>query len=173
VTVSEFTPLLTLYLNGLNNEQAVDFALNICRRLLPEYIDFSHRNNWGDPQLIEDAISFCTQNRTFHNVEFEKVKNLHKGVELVIPDMDDFGDFDSSYALNASCAVMELLEFFLDGDKTHILNISTYIFDSLDFKIRETEPNLSKDQLDHHFEINKEINYQLELIKNKVTKSSI
>ena len=168
MTVSEFTPLLTRQLNGLTNEQAVGFALNICRRLLPEYIDFSHRNNWGDPEVIEEAIRFCTQNKTFQNVEIEKVKKLHKEVELVIPDMDDFGDFDSSYALNASCAVLELLEFLLDSDKVHILNISTYMTDTVDFKISEAEPNLRNDQLDHHEEINKELNYQLDLIKNNV-----
>lgn len=168
MTVSEFTPLLTRQLNGLTNEKAADFALNICRRLFPEYTDFSVRNNWGDPEVIEEAISFCTQNKTFQNVEFEKVKKLHKAVELVIPDMDDFGDFDSSYALNASCAVLELLEFFLDGDKTHILNISTYMTDTVDFKISEAEPDLTNEQLDHHEKIVGELIYQLDLIKNNV-----
>ncbi|WP_026898919.1 DUF416 family protein [Daejeonella oryzae] len=168
MTVSEFTPILTRQINGLTNEQAVDFGLNICRRLLPEYIDFSQRNNWGDPDTLEDSIKFCIQNKTFQNVQFDKAKEFHEAVGLVIPDMDDFGDLDSSYALNASCAVLELLEFFLDGDKTHVLNISTYMTDTVDFKISETEPELTNEELDNHEKIVKELKYQLDLLKNNV-----
>jgi uncharacterized protein YjaG (DUF416 family) len=168
MTISEFAPLLTRQLNGLTTERAVDFALNICSRLLPEYIDFSHRNNWGDPEPIKDAISFCKQNKTFQTIEIDKAKELHKAVESVIPDMDDFGGYDSSYALNASCAVLELLEFILDGNKSHILNISTYMTDTVDFKISEAEPNLTNEELENHERIARELNYQLDLIKNNV-----
>ncbi len=150
----------------MSNDRAIDFALDICRRLLPEYIDFSHRNNWGDPETINDAINFCKINKKFQLIEIETANELHKAVETVIPDMDDFGDYDSSYALNASCAVLELLEFLLDGDKSHILNISTYMTDTVDFKISEAEPDLTNEQLENHERISKELNYQLDLIKN-------
>ena len=168
MTISEFTPLLTRHIKESTPEQIVDFALNICRRLLPEYIHFSNRNNWGDPGILKESIELCTKNKAFQNIEINRFKELHKAMELVIPDTDDFGDFDGSYALNASCAVLELLEFFLHNDKIHALNISTYMTDTIDFKISESEPDLTNEQLNHHVKIVKELNYQLELIKNNV-----
>jgi uncharacterized protein YjaG (DUF416 family) len=82
-----------------------------------------------------------------------------------IPDMDDFGDFDSSYALNASCAVCELLEYLLDKDKSHIFNISTYMTDTIDFKLSEADADLTNEELENHSDLIKEWKYQLKLLE--------
>lgn len=63
--------------------------------------------------------------------------------------MDDFGNELGSYALNASAAVYESLEFIIDQDKTHIYNIATYYTDTIDFKIQE-DRELSDLEIENH-----------------------
>jgi hypothetical protein len=46
--------------------------------------------------------------------------------------MDDFGSSVlGSYALNASASVCESLEFLLDNNKDHIVNVATYYTDTI------------------------------------------
>jgi len=82
--------------------------------------------------------------------------------------MDDVGDFDGSYALNASFVVYELLEYLYDGDVSHIFNISTYMTDTIDFELSEADPNLTEEELENHKDIIVEWTYQLGLLANTI-----
>jgi uncharacterized protein YjaG (DUF416 family) len=85
-------------------------------------------------------------------------------VSDVTPDMDDFGDFDGSYALNAGCAVMALLSFLIDSNKDSIMEISTYMTDTIDFKLHEANPSLTDKEIETHTEMIQEWKYQLKLL---------
>ncbi|KIO75086.1 hypothetical protein TH53_22870 [Pedobacter lusitanus] len=89
-------------------------------------MSFSENRSWGDVGVLKDSISFCR---------------------------NEFGDFDSSYALNASAVVYELLEYLLDKDISHIYNISTYVTDTIDFKLGEADPSLTNEELENHPDI--------------------
>lgn len=84
-------------------------------------------------------------------------------VDINTPDTEDFGDYDGSYALNAVASIYELLNFLLDEDKSHLLNISTYMLDDIDFKIAEAGTDLTYEQLDTHPETVKERLFQLQI----------
>lgn len=67
-----------------------------------------------------------------------------------MPDMDDFGSNElGSYALNASAAVCETLEFLLDNDPVHIQNVITHYTDTFDFKVQESK-TLIMEEIDKH-----------------------
>jgi uncharacterized protein len=165
MTNTQLTSLLKHQVEILPFYRDVDFALDICKRLLPEYIIFSQRNNWGDPRKLNKAISFCEKNRSSLKVEDTELKNHLSGLEAVTPDTEDFGDWDGSYALNAAGSVLELLKYFQDRSKSHILNISTFMTDNIDFKLSEANEALSNEQLKEHPNILKELLYQLEITK--------
>jgi uncharacterized protein YjaG (DUF416 family) len=94
-----------------------------------------------------------------------EIKELVLEVDKVIPDTEDFGDYSGSYALNASAAVLELLEYIIDRNQEHIINISTYSTDTIDFKLHESNQSLNESDLIHHPLLLQELERQLELTK--------
>jgi len=75
---------------------------------------------------------------------------MQSKVEDITPHMDDFGDYDGSYALNACIAVFYTLQFYLDADPINTYYIGTALTDTVDFKIHESEEELSEDEIDEH-----------------------
>ena len=82
----------------------------------------------------------------------------------MIPDMDDFGSELASYALNASASVYETLEFLVDNNAAHIVNITTYYTDTIDFIVRQ-EAELTIEEIDKHPLMIKARNFLLEETK--------
>ena len=160
MTNSDFITLFKRKVDLVSAEALIDFGLDICDRLLPEYTSFSENHNWGNPDLLKECIEFCRVHKGTL-VNHSDVKSYLDRLDPIIPDMDDFGDFDSSYALNASCAVYELLEYLSDKDKSHIFNISTYMTDTIYFKLIEANPNLTNEELENHPDIVNELKHQL------------
>lgn len=116
---TQLTSILKQQVEKLPFDRDVDFALNICSRLLPEYISFSQNNNWGNPEILEEVIAYCVKNKSNSRVEKDELKKYINRLEAVTPDTEDFGDWDGSYALNAACSFLELLEYL----RTEIKNI--------------------------------------------------
>ncbi len=105
-------------------------------------------HQWGDVDLLVDAIKLCEQGKT-EPANKSKIEEMLLKVEKNTPHMDDFEDEISSYALNASTVVYETLQFLVDKNRNHIFNIGTYLTDTVDCKIQE-ERHLSEDEIDQH-----------------------
>lgn len=161
---TQFYERLSKQLTLLPKHQLISFGLDICERLLPDYVEFHDQFNWGDPEILKKSIQYI-KDSVSEAVDEEKVNQLLTGLEEVLPDTEDFTDPLGTYALNAGCAVFELLEYLIDPEIDHLLNISSVITDTLDFKLSELESDLNEEDLLKHPEMLKEWNYQLELSK--------
>jgi uncharacterized protein YjaG (DUF416 family) len=160
---SKFRDLLSLNLESLSDDRIVDFALNVCRRLLPDYNHFYDKYNWGNLELLKDVLNKIEE-RALTN---DEIKEFIVEVDKVIPDTEEFGDYSGSYALNASASVLELLEFLIDTNQEHIVSISTYSTDTIDFKLYEIDQSLSDTDLLHHPVLLQEQKRQLEFTRNR------
>jgi len=165
MTRPEFITLFNIEVDKASSDALIDFGLDICERLLPKYVSFSKKHSWGNVEVLNDSINFCKKSKGFNQNNFD-IQNYLNKVAPNIPDMDDFGDFDGSYALNASCAVYELLEYLYDRDVSHLFNISTCMTDTIDFELSEADPNLTDEKLENHKNIIIEWTYQLGLLAN-------
>ena len=165
MTNKQLTTIIDNQIEKLPFGKAIDFAVDICKRLLPDYVIFHQNNEWGNPELITEAITFCENNRISFKIDENELTSHIDKLESVTPDTEDFGDWDGSYALNAACATLELLEYLRDRNTAHIKNISSLITDTIDFKINEETEEISDEQLKEHPKIIKELAYQIELIK--------
>jgi len=159
---TQFYEQLSNQLSLLPKNKLINFGLNICERLLPDYIDFYHEFNWGDPEILRKAIQYV-KDSPIDAVNEEKVKQLLADLEAVLPDTEEFTDPLGSYGLNAACAVFELLEYLIDPEQDHLLNISSTITDTIDFKLSEQDDDLSEEEIANHPELLKEWLYQLEI----------
>lgn len=164
MTNSEFTTLFKSMIEAASRNVLIDFGLDICERLQPEYMVFSKRHSWGDADLLKECIEFCRVSER-GTVNDSDIKFYLDKLDPNIPDMEDFGDFDSSYALNASSAVYELLEHLLNKDLIHISNISIYMTDTIDFKLSESNASLTNEELANHPDLIREWEYQLKLLE--------
>lgn len=149
MTQAEFTGLLQEKIDNASHAERVDFSLAICDELLPEYILFAKHEDFGNVPLMEEAINFCKLNRNVEPEDLSVNIDLDE-LEENIPDVDDFEDFDGSTAMNASCAIFELLEYLSDRETYHIINIGNYMTDTVEFRLGSTDPTLTSSELDNH-----------------------
>ena len=80
--------------------------------------------------------------------------------------MDDHGHLQGSFAMNAGLAIVSMLYFFLDKKDTHICNIGELMYDTIDFKVQDSNPKFSQKELNKHPLILEEIDKQLEMTTN-------
>jgi hypothetical protein len=70
-----------------------------------------------------------------------------------------------TYCYRLHAAILELLEYLNDRNQEHIINISTYSTDTIDFKLHESNQSLNESDLIHHPLLLHELERQLELTK--------
>jgi uncharacterized protein YjaG (DUF416 family) len=146
----DYIALLKIQTNSQPYKQQLEFAVMICKKLYFEYKNFVEIYQWGDADLLMDAINICDRSKIANSSDLDQIKELIPKIDLITPHMDDFGGSEiGSYALNASASVYETLEFIIDQDKTHIFNIATYYTDTIDFKIQE-ERDLTELEIENH-----------------------
>jgi uncharacterized protein YjaG (DUF416 family) len=155
-----FSTQLASQIASLNKSQRLAFGLDLCNRLLPDYMAFFQEYNWGDPGVLSRSLEYV-ESSINTEIDEDKVNELMDELDLVIPDTEEFGDFSTSYAINASCAVWELLEYLLDDDQTHFMHMSTLATDTIDFKLQEIDDTLTAEELATHPMLVKEWQYQL------------
>src|SRR5688572_15897497 len=102
----EFVTKFKSQSTNLSREKLLSLAVSICKKLFFDYQEFSEKNNWGDPDLLLDAINLSDKFLS-RKPDLTTVKPLLAKINEITPDTDDFSD--ASYALNACTAVYETL----------------------------------------------------------------
>ncbi len=144
----EYVSLFKKHLETLSYQKKVDLALIVCKELYPDYVKFVEVHQWGNADLLRDAIALCEQGQS-GLVDEVAIEKMVPKVDAVVPDTDDFGDAIGSYGLNASAAVFETLQFLISKEDARIYDIGIYFTDTVDFKIQEKE-NVSESSLEDH-----------------------
>jgi uncharacterized protein YjaG (DUF416 family) len=142
MTYQEFNRQFKLQTESLLFQKQIDLAISICKKLFFDYQKFSEENNWGNPDLVLDAIKLIEEQKNLH-VDKDFLKEKINEIVIITPDTEDFGG--ASYALNACCAICETLEFLVDHRADHIYAIGTCLTDTIDFKIQEHTDLTSKE----------------------------
>jgi len=160
----EFTTILKTQTSIGSYELQLKFAVLICEKLYFDYQKFAETENWGNADLLMDAIRIC-QKALNNSIDTNQIKSLLPEIDQITPDTNDFGDWSGSYALNACTSVYETLEFNLDKDKMHIYNIGTFYTDTIDFKIQE-KGILTDLEIENHPGMIEAWNFIIEQTKN-------
>lgn len=58
-------------------------------------------------------------------------------VESMLPDTEDDGRWEASYALNTGAMVLSLMDYLQTRDENHYREAVTLFFDSVDFKVHQ------------------------------------
>jgi uncharacterized protein YjaG (DUF416 family) len=136
MTYKDFIQQLQEQTSALSYEKGLAMAILLCRKLLPDYQAFSAAHGWGDPRILEEALQ-CCESAQAGSVNKVETLPLYERLCAVTPDMDDFGDYDGSYALNAAAALLQALQYIKEKDPKDIFAIGTLYSDSVDFKLHQ------------------------------------
>ncbi|MFD2588770.1 DUF416 family protein [Croceitalea marina] len=153
----------TLY--KTSEKQKMEFALEICEKLLPDYHTFTDETKWGDSDIISEALDLAKKCANTQQTRADLIKKMVGEVEKNTPDMDDFGQVSGSLALNSCTAISETLNFILDKKTERIIDIGSFSYDSTYFKVGELNPKLSDLEIEKHSDLQNEMEWQLEKIK--------
>jgi len=147
MTYDEFTDKFKKQVTAISYERQLNFAIEICLRLLPEYKSFNERSKFGNFETLQKAIETLKRSTPISENE---LKNMISEIDKMIPNIDDYSD--GSYALNASASVYEALQFVRNKNPEHIFNIGTLITDTVDFKIQENQ-DLTEEEIEKHLSV--------------------
>ena len=162
---TEYREQLIKNIDVLSLERRLDFAIEICERLLPDYKAFYNEYKWGNLDSLTDGLVLCKQNANGLDTDVKSIERLISLIEEITPDTEDFGEVSGSLALNSASAIIETLNFILDNKTERITDIGSFSYDSAFFKAGELNPKLSDAEVENEIELQNEVAWQLEKTK--------
>lgn len=102
---------LRVRLARLARNRQLAFGASCCERLIPNYEIFQQRTGWGDISAIRDALRLVWASAGGLSVLEQGIRRARERCEVAIPDLDDFNDPFVSFAQDAGCTIMNLLDF--------------------------------------------------------------
>lgn len=136
MTYQDYIQQLEKQTSALSYGKGLAMAIQLCRKLLPDYQAFSVANEWGDPRVLEEALQCCEAAQA-GAVSKEVIDPLFERLYAVTPDTEDFGDYDGSYGLNAAAALLHALKYLMGKDPKDIYAIGTLYTNTTDVKLHE------------------------------------
>lgn len=124
----------------LPREGCLLFAALTSERLYPNYVYFYNTFNWGNPKILEEAISVVFQFLiSKDSIDRSEILTLIEEVDLITPNTEDFSEIYVSFALDACTSVYSTLNFILDQKLEHIIDVAVYARDTVDMFIQERD----------------------------------
>lgn len=143
----EFITKFNKQVFSIDDNKRMTLAIEVCKKLYFDYVEFSEKFQWGDKDVLLDAIKILEQSKT-QEINKSFIDQALKKIDLITPDMDDFGGEEvASYALNSCVTVYSSLEFLLDKSPKHVYDVGICLTDTVDFKIQENR-DLTEDEID-------------------------
>ncbi|AQS39219.1 hypothetical protein Sps_04113 [Shewanella psychrophila] len=108
---------------ALDLQQKKVFAIALCQRMLPNYQLFSEVCEFGDPQVLDTALSLLWQSIYDKKLKLNIDIYLER-LELNTPEPADFDVYGVYPAMDASTAIIALLSAIQSKVEEDIVNIS-------------------------------------------------
>ncbi len=137
--MDEFLKSVEGKITKLDFKQQVLFAVLICEKLLPNYRQFNEKEEWGNIEILEEAIVMLYQFLQDIDLNDAELDGIYEKIIEVTPDVGLFEGDLASYALDTCSAVSDSVEFLLSEDLSYLLNIASIARDTVDTFVQESE----------------------------------
>jgi uncharacterized protein YjaG (DUF416 family) len=159
-------PDLERHLDQLGERHRVAFAASCCERILPAYAAFSRDDNWGDAQLLREALGRVWASVSGAPVNERDERELTERCEQQIHHLDDpFRSVFTAPAQNAAIAVLRAVQCAAHGDLALADEIGDFALDAVEAYVDATQgegsvfdaelvtsSRLYKDEIGHQLE---------------------
>ena len=127
-------------LEKFDYNKQLTFAYLTCERLYPNYAFFSEKFNFGNKQILREAIDLVFDSLLVSNFEdVNEIQALLNAIDINTPFPHNFETILASSALDSCTSIMGTLEFILDKNQTRLSDISTYATDTVDMYIQDRD----------------------------------
>jgi uncharacterized protein len=114
------------------------FAVLTCERLYPNYVAFQKITGWGNQDTLQEGIALIRQYLIKEDLfELEEIQSIIEQIDKITPNTEHFPGVTTSFALDACTSVFSTLNFIIDKNSEHILDVATYARDTVDMYIQE------------------------------------
>jgi uncharacterized protein YjaG (DUF416 family) len=133
----EWLAKLSNLLISLGKQKTILFLVACCERQFGNYAQFHQETGWGDPQVLCDGLHSL---RNYNSaIEVASLKSIRQAIETVTPNTEDFTSVYTSAALDAATSVLESLDYCIDGDVSHCLQVACSCHDSIYMFVQRRE----------------------------------
>jgi uncharacterized protein YjaG (DUF416 family) len=127
-------------LSTISSKGHVLFAVLICERLYPNYVAFQKTFNWGNHEVLQEAIALLRQYLIKEDLfEESEIEEIIERVDTITPHTEKFPGIITSFALDACTSVYSTLSYLLDKNVDNIADVASYARDTVDMYIQEIE----------------------------------
>lgn len=133
----EWLAKLSDLLLSLSKQKTILFLVACCERQFGNYAQFHQETGWGDPQVLCDGLQ-SLRNYT-SAAEVVNLKSIRQAIEAVTPNTEDFKSAYTSAALDAATSLLESLDYCVDGDVSHCLQVACLCRDSIYMFVQRRE----------------------------------
>ena len=128
---------LTKELEQLTSQNRLLFAYWISKRLFHNYVYFNNVTSFGDIDVLFDAFNLIEKYLKYNIKDENDIRDAIYSVDLNTPDTNDFSTILVSFALDSCNALYECLQFIIDEDISHIVDVGLFARDTVDMFIQE------------------------------------
>jgi hypothetical protein len=136
VSYDEFNERLKSQASVLSYEKGIHLTRTISQLLFPDYLSFCEKHQRGDPARLLQGMGLIAS-AIPGAISIQLLDGLMKEIANGMPDTENFGNWDGSYALNAAVCIYYSLEYLKKRDPKELFSIGTCYTDTVDFKLRE------------------------------------
>ena len=119
-------------LEKLDYNKQLTFAYLTCERLYPNYVFFSENFDFGDKQILIEAIDLIFKSLLVDFVDVKQIELFLKAVDINTPYPHEFETIFASSALDSCSSILETLNFMLDKNVSRLTDIATFATDTVD-----------------------------------------
>lgn len=124
-------------LTRLGRRERVLFLAACAGRQFGNYAQFHLETGWGIPQALCDGLQALW--KYSDSVDIANLGGIRRAIEIVTPDTEDFESVYASAALNAAVSLLESLDYCVDSDVFHCLQVACLCRDSIYMFVQHRE----------------------------------
>lgn len=123
-------------INKLDDVGCLIFGLSCIERLFGNYAEFVKENNWGSTKELRQIIDLLWS-IVDSDFVIDNYNVLRNKCESLMPNTEDFQTVLVSSALDASSAVLIILDYLVDNTNSNIVDITSLCIDTVDMYVQE------------------------------------
>ncbi len=123
---------------SLNSWKKTAFAISICERMFPNFIEFAKINNYEGAEILEICLKIAWHRLMREDIKYDLSEEAHK-CKIIAPDTEKYDSILVSSALDAASAIALLMEFISSPKVDFVIEIASLARDSVDMYVQEIE----------------------------------
>jgi len=150
MTHFDFVKKFNNQLSAISYYQQLSIAIEVCKKLYCNYLLFIEKYQWGNPDILLDAIDMLEQSKT-RQIELDSINTTLQNIDSIMPEMSDYemSDYLPNYGFAACLAVYSSVKFLSTKQSECICDIGINFTDIIYFKLSKHE-DLTDDEIDDH-----------------------